>query len=193
MLKNSSMYLSGCLEIAMMILLAFGLVGCTQEIEVIDDIIVIDNSYMNYLTEEEILEEYRAENEYKLLPSRGEILQDVDLEGSWSSSRGFDFTTIHFGKLINGKRVVKFKSGGCIASWELSRLAQYSNGVITLNRPVKEYMPAMYTRLYTIRFNEKLYLVASDRVKDFEKDKDMDTVDMWLLKKEEKKADSQLN
>ena len=68
--------------------------------------------------------------------------------------------------------------------WVLYRKATYTGSTVTFDKPVQEYSPATYTRMHSIRFKGIVYLIASDRIRNFEEDtNDSDTYEMWLLKK----------
>lgn len=132
--------------------------------------------------EREIATSFDPESESKDPPRRGELLSAIDLTGEWSTTRGWDSTTMTFSADESGGYVVQFETSGCVASWHLERRATYSGHTITLDRPVKEYLPATYTRLYTVRYRDNTYLVPSARVSDFdgelgERERSFD----WLL------------
>jgi hypothetical protein len=131
----------------------------------------------------------QQQSEYELPPKKGEIVDDVEIEGAWLSwgcfegQPSFEYTSIEFKKISTGNYSVEFCSGGCLSDSKLNRQATYENGVITLNEQVEEYASLPYTKMYTIRFNDQIYLIASESIKRFESDDDMDYYEMYLLKK----------
>ncbi len=144
----------------------------------------------NESTEKFIADNYTPEDEYSLPPQKGELVEDVDIEGSWIKSSGLDYTSIIFEKKWGGKYTVQFRSGGCLDDWALDREATYEEGVITFNKPVREYASslfAFYTKMYTVKFRGTIYLVASERVEGFDEDDNPNTFDLWLLTRESDK------
>jgi len=141
-----------------------------------------EQAIVNCMIEESIAEYYRPENEYQVPPGKGKIVDHIQLEGTWSNPGEFSYTSITFEKRCAGNYGVKFYSGGCEMEWTLDREATYKKGVITFDKPVEEYLPALYTRMYTIQFNETVYLLASERIEDFEEENDSNG-ETWLLKK----------
>jgi len=164
-------------------LLVFIAASCSREL-----VYFANQSVSNEVVNESIAKEYKPEKEYHLPPKKGEVVADHELEGTWSSPGGLDYTSIVFQKTSSGKYSVKFSSGGCLADWTLDRQATYEKGIIIFDKPVEEYLPALYTKMYTIRFKDNIYLLASERIKDFEEDDDPGTYEMWLLKKDPNNA-----
>ena len=154
-------------RVILFLALALVIPSCSMSIDELDDDLA-----SNEMVKEEIGNDFIPENEYKSLPKKGELIVDVDLEGTWSSPGGFDYTTITFEKMSSEKYSAKFDSGGCLMEWTLDREATYKNGIITFNKAVEEYSSPPYSMMYTIRFKECIYLIASERIKDFEEDTD---------------------
>jgi hypothetical protein len=46
---------------------------------------------------------------------------------------------------------VNLQTSGCVGGWTLRRTGRYSDGVLELDRPVLEYCPVTYQKLYAIR------------------------------------------
>ncbi len=46
---------------------------------------------------------------------------------------------------------IEFATQGCLFGYPLHRSGEYANGVLTLNRPVKEYFALTYQKLYAVR------------------------------------------
>lgn len=127
--------------------------------------------------------EFHASTEYSVLPSRGELVKEIELEGKWQSPGGFDSTSITFTRKRNGGYSVEFSTAGCVGAWELSREATYEGSVVKLNLPVQEYAPAEYTRLYTIAYRGEIHLLATARVKMFDEEGDKSFYKHLLLTK----------
>ena len=136
------------------------------------------------VVEESIRKEFDPKLEYAKPPATGGLVEGVDLQGTWSSPVDLQYTAITFKKQPAGEYSVEFRSGGCLMDWLLHREATYSGSAIAFNKPVHEYLPATYTRMYTISFKGTVYLIASDRITKFEEDADdSDVYEMWLLKR----------
>jgi hypothetical protein len=93
---------------------------------------------------------------------------EMSLDGTWRVSRGMDGTTLWVRMLPSGSCVVTFQTGGCLGHWTLKRTGQILNGIMTLDRPVAEYLPLTYRRLYAVRVGGTDYLVPAPAVRDFE-------------------------
>ena len=108
-----------------------------------------------------------AENE--TTPRRTLLSTTGDISGTWRVSRGMDGSTLWIRSSTPGRYVVSFRTGGCLSRWTLKRHGQYGDGVLSLNKPVEEYFPLTYSRLYVLTVAGQLYLVPDASVRDFEK------------------------
>lgn len=166
------------MRLTCLVLLAF-LMGCQSQRVSYDD--------PEHVEDEEgwLIGGFDPEKECKAVPTRGELVADVELAGRWSVSRGLDYTSIDFKQKQDGTYDVRFMSGGCMGIRILEREASYAGSMVSFNEPVSEYAPAIYTRMYTIRFRDTLYLLASARVTTFESmDPDSEFYEWLLLKRE---------
>lgn len=84
-------------------------------------------------------------------PVEGIRQRDMDIVGSWAVRRGMDGSSLTIKR--NGERgyIVSFSTSGCLDRWRLARHGEYRDGVLRLNRPVRDYFPLTYDRLYAIR------------------------------------------
>ncbi len=55
-----------------------------------------------------------------------------------------------------------------VMQWKLRRTGHYSGGALVLNRPVEEYFPLTYQRLYAVRVGSTEYLVPDVVVARFQ-------------------------
>ena len=166
---------------AVVILATAGCALLSEDEEAITD----EEAIITEIVEESIREEFDPAAEYGLPPAKGELVEGVDLEGTWRSRPFFDYTAITFKKQRDGNYSVCFESGGCLQEWVLHRVATYSGSTITLDKPVEEYLPATYTRMYTIRFNGTVFLIASERIRSFEEGAhDPPRAELSLLRKD---------
>src|SRR5687767_8290607 len=92
----------------------------------------------------------------------------LDITGEWFVSRGYDGTSLKIRKASEGY-VVDFNTHGCLFRYQLKRHGEYSKGVLVLDRPVKEYFPLTYQKLYAMKIGTSEYLIASAAVDDLEK------------------------
>lgn len=123
-----------------------------------------DNDSLAREIEATMLREFDAASENLQPPKRGELVGDVDLTGTWSSPRGMDSVSFVFEPEVEGRYKVHFSASGCLAHWEFQRTAVYDGGVITLDAPVQEYVPVTYTRLFVLRIDGDIKMIASAHV-----------------------------
>jgi len=102
-------------------------------------------------------------------PNKKIMAADTEIVGEWVVNRGgHDYTTLSISR--NGDRLsISFYTGGCLTEWELERTGMFSEGVLLLDRPVEEYLPLTYKKLYAGRIDGKELLVSSAAVREFEK------------------------
>jgi len=105
----------------------------------------------------------------KTTPRRTLLSMTGDICGTWRVSRGMDGSTLWIRSPSPGSYIVSFRTGGCLSRWTLKRYGEFSDGVLSLNKPVEEYFPLTYSRLYLLTVAGKLYLVPDAAVRDFEK------------------------
>ena len=79
--------------------------------------------------------------------------------GRWSVADGHDGADLEIAESPHGFRV-RFSTGGCLSDWSLSRTARLERGILVLNRPVMEYCPRKYDRLYPVTRNGNDYLIS---------------------------------
>jgi hypothetical protein len=81
---------------------------------------------------------------------------------------GYDYTTLSIPSVAGGAFRVAFETAGCLGHWRLRRIARFVDGVLELDRPVKEYFPLTYRTLYAVRVAEVDYLVPAAGVEQFQ-------------------------
>lgn len=92
-------------------------------------------------------------------PFAQELAIDADLSGTWKRPGRMDLAEIQFTSKGNGRYGVEFTSVGCLNGWRLLRTATFKDGVILLNKPVKDYAGWTYDRLYSTHVGSETRLV----------------------------------
>ena len=93
-----------------------------------------------------------AEDLRPLLQDNGIVVLDSAgnlLEGRWGRY-GHDDTAECTLVRSNGGFSILFETCGDLAQWTLQRTGVFENGMLVLNRPVIEYCPRYYDRLYFV-------------------------------------------
>ncbi|MCB9853237.1 MAG: hypothetical protein H6819_09095 [Phycisphaerales bacterium] len=101
-------------------------------------------------------------------------VSSIDLEGSWLGRTGMDTASMVISRRNDGTFDVNFSTSGCLGGWRLKRTATYKDGILELDRPVQEYCPITFRRLYTIRANGTELLLPETSVADLMQDRDAD-------------------
>ena len=121
------------------------------------------------LTDKDLaLYDWQPGPQHTAVPPDSIRVREADLIGLWTDEIGwldFDIT-----KLPDGHYSVSFRSHAqcaCSGAVQLERFAEYENGVILLDRPVRELGGTTYEKLFTVRVNDEIYLLPSPRVIDF--------------------------
>lgn len=107
-----------------------------------------------------------------LVPPDSLVAVDMPLAGEWSDNNR-QRTTLTLWPVSKGQYVATFVSQGSCGhsgSVELERRAEYSNGLLLLDRPVRELRGETYQRLYTVRRGDRLMLVPSIRLEKLSED-----------------------
>ncbi len=103
--------------------------------------------------------------EHSVVPRDSIRVRDMDLAGAWRDGIGWTFMEIK--PLRDGRYGVSFRSRvrcGMSGSVQLERFAEYDDGVLRLDRPVRELRGTTYKQLFSIRMNNDFYLLPSARV-----------------------------
>jgi hypothetical protein len=96
------------------------------------------------------------------------LAPDVDLSGQWVNRGRRSHAFFRFTERAPGSFDVLFSTGGCLGRCELTRTAEFKEGVLTLDGAVAEYAPRTYDTLYVIRLNAREYLLPAVSVAEFE-------------------------
>jgi hypothetical protein len=118
------------------------------------------------INEEDLeLDKWKPGPEHDVLPHNTVGVQDMDVTGQWTyrwrPTFGIDPRT-------DGGYSVKFVSNHRCTHCELQRTATYEQGVLTLDRPVKEIAGPTYQKLYTVRIDGEDCLLPAARSEEFE-------------------------
>ena len=97
-------------------------------------------------------------------PPRWLRMPQVDVVGEWSISRGLNGSTMRITRATDGGYDVAFSTRGCIGGWKLNRKAVYADGVLELDRCVREYFPIESKTYYVVRVDGVEGLVAASAV-----------------------------
>ena len=122
------------------------------------------------LTDKELdLESWQPGPEHALVPPDSIRVQDAELDGLWTDRIGWLHLDIE--KMPDGRYSVSFLSHarcGHSGSVQLERYAKYEDGVVQLDRPVRELNGTTYTKLFSVRANGEVYLLPAPRVNEFD-------------------------
>lgn len=118
------------------------------------------------LTEEDlgITDDWKPGLDHDRQPNASCLATDTTLVGKWTGPSVFVTIT----RAGPNQYSVDFKTGAECRGCRLKRSAEYRDGVITLDRPVKGIMGPIYQRMYSIRFEEREYLLPAPNVSEFE-------------------------
>ena len=75
----------------------------------------------------------------------------VDLAGTWQANYGLAGASIEFAPRADGDFDVRFSTWGCFAGDNLKRRARVRRGAVVFDRPVREYIPISYSRLWILQ------------------------------------------
>ena len=98
------------------------------------------------------------------LPPQSICDSSIDVEGNWLAQSPFDATSMNIRRLDGDGYSIEFSTHGCLSRWKLQRTATYSDGVLKLNRPVRDYPASIYDHLYAVRVNDEECLLPSSNV-----------------------------
>ncbi len=90
-----------------------------------------------------------------------------DVIGRWARYVHDDGATLTLTRSERCHFNVRFETCGDLAEWTLERTASLEGGLLVLNRPVIEYCPAVYDRLYCIGETFIEYLVSQHSVRSY--------------------------
>jgi hypothetical protein len=117
---------------------------------------------------EDELKKWKPTKENDQTPKETIHSRKTDIVGRWKVWRFLDYSTLVIKRLGEDIYEVAFSTGGCLKRWKLKRQGCYVDGVLTLDRPVEEYFPLTYKRLYSVRIGNQDYLVADVAIADFQ-------------------------
>ena len=118
------------------------------------------------VSEEDLeLNDWAPGPEQSVAPDEDMRVEKVDISGEWT----YGYRTIFWIRPHKDDGYqVRFHSHSRSRSCNLERTATYEQGVLVLNRPVKEMHGLAYQRLYTVRIDGRDYLLPSARVMEFQ-------------------------
>lgn len=101
------------------------------------------------------------------LPKPELLCPQMELAGEWKFATGFFGTKLSL-SAIPGGNTARFHMWGCAGTADFERKATFSNGIISLDRPVRDFWPNKYQKLYALRVQEIDFLVPSPVLSQFE-------------------------
>jgi hypothetical protein len=104
----------------------------------------------------------------RIRPDPSFIAPAMGIAGQWESRRHLNSCVLSIEQTSPGVYAVDFGTGGCMGGCKFERNARYRNGVLTLDKAVAEYAPAVYDMLYAIRLNGEELLLPAAYVKRFQ-------------------------
>jgi hypothetical protein len=107
------------------------------------------------------LDRWKPTKENDWAPSPAIQRPQTDIAGTWQVSRGLDGSSLVITRSGPGSYDITLQTAGCLGSWTLRRTGRYSAGVLVLNRPVQEYLPITYQKLYAVRIGSAECLVPN--------------------------------
>lgn len=111
---------------------------------------------------EDELRGWQPGSEHAQLPAKAIRRAIKDITGEWIARHsGHCCTWLNIWRTRQGSYYVEFKTLGCVGDWDLIRTGEYADGVLTLNRPVIEYVDRTYQRLHAVRIVDEQYLLPS--------------------------------
>ena len=133
---------------------------------------------------------WQPSDEDKTEPSSEFVFSDMDIVGNWSVRRHFNSRSLRIKKLPSGKYEVMFSTGGCLGHFETERNGEFQSGTLSLHKPVAEYMPAVYQKLYAVRVGDADYLLPAAFVSRFQAAFSSDVavvdkskIDLWVYRR----------
>ena len=118
---------------------------------------------------EEDLDHWKPKGDALREPASAIRSPEVDILGEWTVHRGLDLSTLSITPSDRADYQVEFATSGCLFHYRLHRTGTYSNGVLTLNRPVEEYFPLTYQKLYAVRIAGQEWLLPAAAIPELEK------------------------
>lgn len=108
---------------------------------------------------EELLSKWKRDKKTAVLAPHQRIIAE-NLSGVWQRSTGWDSTIFELFPIGPDTYKILFWTRGCLGGWTLERTGVYKDGILVLNRPVIEYAPFIYDRLFTIRTSQGIQLIS---------------------------------
>lgn len=111
-------------------------------------------------------------------PIKNLVSLNTKIIGEWNEFAPMAGSSMSIEKADSCRLQVHFYAQGCLDSWSLSRTGFYRNGILELDRPVAEYLPRVYKKLYTLKVGNRDYLVPDILAQDFKEclSKDGETI-----------------
>jgi len=125
-------------------------------------------------------------------PNASLLASDILLEGKWEVHRHLQSSAIEISRNPPWQYQIAFSTSGCLGGLTLERTGTYVDGTLSLDKPVGEYLPLTYDRLYAVRIEGTDYLLPEASVEQFEaglsadKRSIMDSriLEMWVFRRE---------
>jgi hypothetical protein len=95
------------------------------------------------------------------------IYPQMEIADEWKFATGFFGTKLSISTIDDGYRA-RFHMWGCVGTADFERKATFSNGIISLDRPVMDFWPNKYQQLYSLRVQGTDFLVPSPVLSQFE-------------------------
>ncbi len=102
-------------------------------------------------------------------PVKNLLISDMEILGEWYESGGLGGSSLSIKRIDSLRFQIRFHTQGCLGSWFLKRTGIYRNGVLMLDQPVEEYLPRIYIDFYTVRIQDKEYLLPTVLTEELKK------------------------
>jgi len=119
---------------------------------------------------EQWLDKWQPGPEHSQVPMESIRCRQTDITGKWwgPHSIGHAVTWLAIGSGGGRSYRVIIKGNGCLGELRLERTGEYADGVLTLDRPVQDYLGRVYKKLYAVRIAGEEYLLPSASVGEVE-------------------------
>lgn len=100
-------------------------------------------------------------------PPVEKLVVKANLEGKWEWRLTLEGSDLFFRRVAKDSYEVELNTGGCLGAWKLLRKATFKQGVISFDRPVREYAGPTYDRLYVVQVEKVVRLITPENYHDF--------------------------
>ncbi|MSR59558.1 MAG: prepilin-type N-terminal cleavage/methylation domain-containing protein [Planctomycetaceae bacterium] len=141
---------------------------CLVILAILWSILFTDRPAQTHQEIEKGIQNWKPSDHPIVQPNAEWIHPDMDIVGNWSVRRRLDSSALAIEKLDSGEYRVKFKTSGCLGGYDSERIGECRDGVLSLDKPLAEYFPGTYQKLYAVRVDESDCLLPAAFVPQFQ-------------------------